>query len=118
MTDPAAPREATDLAPTLKDAYLRKVAFGPACETVELSFHVLRRALGSRETDRDRLLGLRFKGVRALATEAVRWDRDAAKWVAAKLDWLGALGRSQLEHPIIGTIQLDSPASFERWTKA
>lgn len=116
MTEPS--REATDLAPTLKDAYLRKAAFGRGCETVELTFHVLRRAIGPRESDRDRLLGFRFKEVRGIGTEAVRWDRDAARWVAAKMDWLGALGRDQLEHPIVGTILLDSPASFERWTKS
>ena len=107
-----------DLAPALKDAYLRKTAFGKACETVELTFHVMRRHLAPREKEADRVYGFRFRGVRALATEAVRWDRDAGKWVQAKIDWLGALARDQMERPIIGVSLLNSPATLERWTKA
>ncbi len=108
-----------DLAPALKDAYLRKAAFTRGCETVELTFHVLRRALGSREREADRTLGFRFGGVRALAVEAVRWDRDAAKWLAAKVDWLGALGQGQLdERPIVSGAFLDGDAVLERWRKA
>jgi len=114
----SAPREPVDLAPSLRDAYLTKVAFGKGCETLELTLHVLRRALGSRESERDRVVGLRLRGVRALASEAVRWDMDAAKWVAAKVDWLGALARDQMERPIVGTAQLDSPASRQRWEKS
>lgn len=111
-------RQELDLAPALQDAYLRKAAFGKGCETVELTFHVMRRHLAPREKDADRVYGFRFRGVRALAQEAVRWDRDAAKWVHAKIDWLGALARDQMERPIIGTSLLDSPATLERWAKA
>jgi hypothetical protein len=107
-----------DLGPALKDAYLRKTAFGKNCETVELTFHVMRRHLAPREKDADRIYGFRFRGVRALAQEAVRWDRDAGKWVHAKLDWLGALARDQMERPIIGNAFLNAPATLERWTKA
>jgi hypothetical protein len=114
--DPAA--AAVDLAPALKDAYLRKAAFGRSCETVELTFHVLRRALGSREREPDRVAGFRFRDVHGVATEAVRWDRDAAKWVAAKVDWLGAVARDQMERPIIGTAVIGGSATLERWRAA
>jgi hypothetical protein len=107
-----------DLVPALKDAYLRKVAFSKGCETVELTFHVLRRALGSREREQDRIAGFRFRGVRGLATEALRWDRDAARWVQAKVDWLGALARDQMERPIVGSASVNLDATLERWRKA
>lgn len=111
-------RDPLDLGVAFKDATLRKAAFGRACETVELTLRLLRRAIGARETERDRVAGLRFKGVRGLATEAVRWDRDAARWAPAKVDWLGALGRDAIEPPIVGGAHLDSPATLERWAKA
>lgn len=107
-----------DLAPALKDSYLRKAAFGEGCETVELTFQVLRRALGSRERDQDRIVGFRFRGVSGLATEAVRWDRDAAKWVEAKVDWLGAIAHEQMERPIVGVALLGGAETLERWRKA
>lgn len=116
MPDPA--RESHDLGAALKDAYLRKAAFGRGCETLELTFHVQRRALGPREREADRICGFRFRDVRALATEAMRWERDAAKWVAAKVDWLGALARDALERPIVGTVLLGDPSTLERWRKA
>lgn len=117
-------RAARDLAPALKDAYLRKAASSRGYETVELTFHVLRRALGRQERDADRILGFRFRGVRSVATEALRWDRDAAKWGPAKVDWLGALARDPggpggsagatgagagpIERPIVNTATLES----------
>jgi hypothetical protein len=111
-------RQAIDLAPALKDAYLRKAAFGKDCETVELTFHVLRRALGSRERDQDRVAGFRFRAVRGLATEAVRWDREKAKWAAVKADWLGALAGGHMERPIVGTALASTEQTLERWKKA
>ena len=111
-------RVALDLAPSLKDAYLFKVAFSRGLDTVELSFHVVRRALGSREREQDRIAGFRFRGVRALATEALRWDRDAAKWVPAKADWLGALAHDQMERPIVGTALAGSDETLERWRRS
>ncbi|HVY62930.1 MAG TPA: hypothetical protein VHF22_14830 [Planctomycetota bacterium] len=111
-------RTPVDLVPALKDAYLRKVAFTKGCETVELTFHVLRRALGSREREQDRVAGFRFRGVRGLATEALRWDRDAAKWVQAKVDWLGALARDQMERPIVNGASVGLDVTLERWRKA
>lgn len=107
-----------DLSPALKDGYLRKVAFTKGCETAELTFHVVRRALGSRESEAERTAGFRFRGVRGLATEALRWDRDAAKWVPAKVDWLGALARDAMERPIVGGASVDQDATLERWRKA
>jgi hypothetical protein len=110
-------RTPLDLGPALKDAWLRKAAFARGCETVELTIHVLRRALGSREREQDRVVGLRFRGVRGLATEAVRWDRDAAKWVSAKADWLGALARDAIDRPIVGIALVNQDATLERWRK-
>jgi hypothetical protein len=109
---------ALDLTPALKDAYLRKVAHGPGGEPFEASFHVLRIALGSRQREADRLYGLRFGGVRGVAGEATRWDRDAAKFVSARFDWLGALARGDLEPPIIGAATLGGADTIERLGKA
>lgn len=111
-------RRAFDLDTALKDAWLRKAAFGRGFETVELTFHLLRRALGARESERDRMVGFRFREVRSLATEAVRWDRDAAKWVHAWADWLQELGRERMERPIVGTALLGGEVTLERWRRA
>lgn len=108
---------ALDLTPALRDAYLRKIAHGPGGEPFEVSFHVLRRVLSPREGERDRLYGLRFRGVRAIAGEAVRWDRDDARWVPAKFDWLGALARGDLEPPIVGIATLGGGETYERLLK-
>src|SRR5262249_29760853 len=111
------PPLALDLTPALRDAYLRKVAHGPTGDPFEASFHVMRRVLSPREGERDRLYGLRFRGVRAALGEAVRWDRDAAKWVSAKADWLAALARRDMEPPIVGIATLGGGETIERLAK-
>lgn len=107
-----------DLTPVLRDAYLRKVGTGPRGEPVELGFHVLRRVLGPRHREADRLFGLRFSGVRGAAVESVRWERDAGKWVDARADWTQALARREMEPPIIATATIGGAETLERLGKA
>ena len=107
-----------DLTPALRDAYLRKIALGPGGEPLEAAFHVLRRVLGPREREADRLYGLRFRGVRGAAVESVRWDRDAATFVEARVDWLSALSRRDMEPPIMATATVGGDETLERWAKA
>jgi hypothetical protein len=109
---------AIDLTPVLRDAYLRKVAVGAEGERVELAFHVLRRALAPKDREAERLFGVRFRGVRAAAAEAVRWDRDDAKWVAVPSDWPNAVRRGDMEPPIVGTAIVGGPDTLERLLEA
>jgi hypothetical protein len=109
---------AIDLSPALRDAYLRKVSAGPGGEPVEVAFHVLRRVLAPGEREADRLYGLRFRNVRGAAAEAVRWDREQARWVSVPSDWPNALRRRQMEPPIVGTAAAGAPETFERLARA
>ncbi len=109
---------AIDLTPALRDAYLRQVVAAPEGDPIELGFHVLRLALGPRGREADRLYGLRFRRVRGALAEAVRWDRERARWVEVPSDWPHALRRRDMEPPIVGTATVGAAETLERLDRA
>jgi hypothetical protein len=113
-----APPLVLDLTSVAKDATLRRVTLGPGGEPLEVSLLVMRRHLGPRESEKDRLYGLRFRGLRGVAAEALRWDRDDGRWVSARADWVGALEKREMEPPIIGAAAFGAPEALERLDKA
>ncbi len=107
-----------DLTSALKDSYLRRVAFGPDGEPVELGFHRMRFVLDPGAPEVDRVVGLRFRGVVALASQAHRFDQEDETWVPESSDWLSGLAHEGGMPPILSSAVIGCGETLERMHSA
>jgi hypothetical protein len=107
-----------DLTTALKDSYLRRVALGPGGEPAELGFHRMRLVLEPGAPEVDRVVGLRFRGVVALASQAHRFDVDDETWLPDPADWLSGLAHEDAMPPIVSSAVVGSGETLERMQAA
>lgn len=107
-----------DLTPALCDAYLRRVQVGERGRAVEVGLHRLRVYVGEGGEERDRVIGLRFRDVVAVAAQAYRLEGEGegeeATWAPDRTDWVMGLAHEGAMPPVVRTAVLGSGESMKR----
>lgn len=106
-------RLSVDLTPAFCDAYIRRVLAGPGGEPLDLGLHRMRVLLDPDAPDHERVLGLRFREIAAVATQALRETADGA-WVGDASDWVSELAFEGAMPPTITSFLVGSPDTVKR----
>jgi hypothetical protein len=97
-----------DLTAALKDGYLRRVATGPQAEPTELWVHRQRCALPAGAPERERVVAIRLRRVRALVVEALAFDSVEGAWAPSDVDWPAWLERELMHPPVVEACTVDA----------